>query len=290
MGVIDKVQVGGTSYDVQDARVAPLDERVNTLHGLVNYDYDTMYNGTVGANSLNGVRIGTRLTLNGTVNSGNASGRIRLSGTIAGAWVTTDIDDLYASSTGIKLVDGHRYRLYVHYVSGTQTTSSLADISAPAPYIRDLNTNGAPGTSTTLPNGDKCLDFVYSAGDPEDKGVLIMLARTHTNGLIFANYTLDILLYDLSVGGVIDVSGATPEITAMPDTRYVCTATYVESLAFTPSPYGISSVRFTSGTTPTVLTLPDTVKMPDWWTGCEASRTYEISIEDGVYGVVTSWT
>ena len=84
-------------------------------------------------------------------------------------------------------------------------------------------------------------------------------------------------------------ASATPVISAMPGMRYVCTAAYVTSLNFTPSATGICSVRFTSGTTATVLTLPDTVKMPDWWTGCEASRTYEISIEDGVFGVVTSW-
>lgn len=88
---------------------------------------------------------------------------------------------------------------------------------------------------------------------------------------------------------VTTVTGATPTITAVSDARYICSAAYVTSLSFTPSSSGICSVRFTSGTTPTVLTLPQTVKMPAWWTGCEASRTYEISIEDGVYGAVTSW-
>jgi len=45
---------------------------------------------------------------------------------------------------------------------------------------------------------------------------------------------------------------------------------------------------FTSGSTPTVLTLPNTVKMPEWFE-IETNRTYEISILNGVYGAVMSW-
>lgn len=102
------------------------------------------------------------------------------------------------------------------------------------------------------------------------------------------NLTVDWSVEDITED-VSTTSSATPSITAMPGMRYVCSASYVTSLSFTPSATGICSVRFTSGTTPTVLTLPQTVKMPDWWTGVEANRTYEISIEDGVYGAVTSW-
>ena len=87
----------------------------------------------------------------------------------------------------------------------------------------------------------------------------------------------------------ISIEGSDPVIAAIPGMRYVCSASYVTSLSFTPSATGICSIRFTSGTTPTVLTLPNTVVMPDWWTGVEANRTYEISIADGVYGAVTSW-
>lgn len=85
------------------------------------------------------------------------------------------------------------------------------------------------------------------------------------------------------------VDGATPTIAAVVGGRYICTTNPVTELAFTPSAYGLCSVRFVSGSTPTILTLPNTVKMPSWWTGPEANKTYEISILDGVYGVVTSW-
>lgn len=94
----------------------------------------------------------------------------------------------------------------------------------------------------------------------------------------------------------IDISGSTPTIAAAPGASYNCIGSgtaaepvAVTELDFTPSASGICSVRFVSGTTATVLTLPQTVVMPDWWNGVEASRTYEISIADGVYGVVTSW-
>ena len=63
------------------------------------------------------------------------------------------------------------------------------------------------------------------------------------------------------------------------------------SLSFTPCVSGICDVRFTSGSTVTVLTLPNTVKMPDWFdaTSLETNTIYEINILDGVYGAVMTW-
>lgn len=96
----------------------------------------------------------------------------------------------------------------------------------------------------------------------------------------------------LDIGGetqTVQVTGATPVITANQNTRYVCGE--VTSLDFTPSAYGICDVIFTSGSTVTVLTLPNTVKLPAWFdsTALETDTTYEISISDGVYGAVMSW-
>lgn len=86
----------------------------------------------------------------------------------------------------------------------------------------------------------------------------------------------------------VTVSGANPVIKAGKNTYYVCGE--LQTLSFTPNPKGISAVRFTSGTTATILTVPNTVKFPDWFDGTiEASRTYEISILDGVYGAVMTW-
>lgn len=84
----------------------------------------------------------------------------------------------------------------------------------------------------------------------------------------------------------INVTGTTPTITANANTRYVCGT--VTSLTFTPPSEGVTEVIFTSGATPTALTLPATVKMPEWFT-IESGYTYAISIENATYGAVSSW-
>ena len=84
------------------------------------------------------------------------------------------------------------------------------------------------------------------------------------------------------------VTGTTPTIVAQADTRYVCGE--VATLDFTPSQTGICDVVFTSGSTPTVVSLPSTVKFPDGSFTAEADTTYEINILDGIYGAVMAWT
>lgn len=96
----------------------------------------------------------------------------------------------------------------------------------------------------------------------------------------------------LGVGGEtqkVTVSGTAPTIVANQNTRYVCGE--VVSLDFTPSAEGICDVIFTSGSTVTVLTIPNTVRFPEWFdpTALEANKTYEISVSDGVYGAVMVW-
>ena len=89
--------------------------------------------------------------------------------------------------------------------------------------------------------------------------------------------------------GTVDITGATPTINAVENTRYVCGE--VTSLSFTPPSSGISIVRFTSGSTVTVLTIPSTVKFPEWFdpTALETNTIYEICITDGMFGAVMSW-
>ena len=91
-----------------------------------------------------------------------------------------------------------------------------------------------------------------------------------------------------AVGSVVTVSGTSPVITAVSGVRYVCGE--VATLDFTPCATGICDVVFTSGSTPTVVTLPNTVKFPDGSFTAEANKTYEINVMNGVYGVVMAWT
>lgn len=85
---------------------------------------------------------------------------------------------------------------------------------------------------------------------------------------------------------IVTVSGTAPTINAASNTQYLCGE--VLSLNFTPSATGICDVIFTSGSTQTVLTMPATVKMPEWFE-VEANKIYEISITNGVYGAVMVW-
>ena len=86
-----------------------------------------------------------------------------------------------------------------------------------------------------------------------------------------------------------EVSGANPSIVGMPNVRYVCGT--VSTLTLTPPASGSMVVRFSSGSTATILTVPNTVKFPVWfdYTALETNTTYEIIITDEVYGGVMSW-
>ena len=89
---------------------------------------------------------------------------------------------------------------------------------------------------------------------------------------------------------VVTVSGTTATIVAEAGVRYVCGE--LAELTFTPPASGLTAIRFTSGTTPTVISLLPTndVKMPDDWTGTlDASQVYEINFEDRL-GLVAQWS
>ena len=91
------------------------------------------------------------------------------------------------------------------------------------------------------------------------------------------------------LNGAVQASGTTPTIKALSGVRYVCGE--VATLDITPCATGICDVMFTSGSTATVLTLPNTVKFPNGDTFIpEANTTYELNIMDGVYGVFVAWT
>ena len=85
---------------------------------------------------------------------------------------------------------------------------------------------------------------------------------------------------------VVSVSGTTPSITGVANTRYICGE--VSTISITPPASGIIDVVFTSGSQAAVLTLPGTVKMPEWFE-VETNTIYEINIADGIYGSVMAW-
>jgi hypothetical protein len=92
---------------------------------------------------------------------------------------------------------------------------------------------------------------------------------------------------------VVQVSGTTPSITALPGIQYICGE--VATLDITLPASGCVDVVFESGSTATVLTVtPPTGVTLKWANGfdptaLDANTTYEINIKNGL-GVVGTWT
>lgn len=108
-----------------------------------------------------------------------------------------------------------------------------------------------------------------------------------------SGHTSDIIDLNVKKQGILwvtNVSGTDPTIQAKSDHRYVCGT--LSTLTIYPLGIGVTDVVFTSGSTPTVLTVVAPVKWPSWFdpTALEASTTYEINILDGELGAVGKWT
>ena len=235
---------------------------------------------TTTARSVDFVANGLRVTANGTASSGIVVSLLGRRAIVAGGITTPNADQLAeGGANGFDVVQGHLYRLRLTLVSGTRTDGDPA-------FIALYDTTGAAITGTGCSeNTEK-----YITMDRSNIGQVCMFLKKNT---VFTNavYTMEIV--DVTSIGELDgdsvpVSGATPTITALSGGRYICGT--VTELTFTPSASGICSVRFVAGSS-MVLTLPNTVKMPDWWSASSIvqGRTYEISIADGVHGVVTPW-
>ena len=92
---------------------------------------------------------------------------------------------------------------------------------------------------------------------------------------------------------VVQVSGTTPSITALPGIQYICGE--VATLDITLPASGCVGVVFTSGSTATVLTIATPTGQTVRWangfdpTALDADTTYEINIMDGL-GVAGAWS
>ena len=137
------------------------------------------------------------------------------------------------------------------------------------------------------PSGYTTSRFAFTAS-----GNFVRIAFGHADtSVAITDDDKDAILAALSLrsvdGGQIPINSATPVIVAQQGAAYICGT--VTELTFTPSSSGLCEVVFASGSTATVLTLPETVRMPDWWTGVEANRTYDLMILNGTLAGVMSW-
>lgn len=85
---------------------------------------------------------------------------------------------------------------------------------------------------------------------------------------------------------VVAVSGATPTITPATNTIYNCGELTALTIS-NPPETGAYSIVFTSGSTPTDLSIDPAIKMPDGFS-VEANRIYEINVLAN-RAVVGSW-
>ena len=97
------------------------------------------------------------------------------------------------------------------------------------------------------------------------------------------------------LGGAVEISGTTPSITGMAGVRYVCGE--VSTLDVIAPATGCIDVTFTSGSTPTALTVTSakantTIKWANGFdpSSLEADTVYEINVLDGELGVAGAWT
>ena len=84
----------------------------------------------------------------------------------------------------------------------------------------------------------------------------------------------------------VTLSGTVITQTGVDNTMYLCGE--LAELTFTAPATGIFGIRFTSGTTPTVVTFTGITMPDDWPTTLDASTTYEINVLNG-FGVWQSW-
>lgn len=149
---------------------------------------------------------------------------------------------------------------------GTSPTVSVVDITGG----HRVTITDAIGTRSfdvmDGPQGDPGDDYVLTAAD---KAEIAQMAATIDNK--------------------VTVSGTTPTINAQAGIRYICGE--VATITINPPASGCIDVIFESGSTASVLTVPNTVKWPEWFdpTSLEANATYEINVLDGSLGAVGIW-
>jgi hypothetical protein len=173
--------------------------------------------------------------------------------------------------------EGVLYTLTLKPISGTVEGGGSFRVAIEGKTVQ------AAQAVASVPLAGGTVNFVWPDAAKGGKIVLYTAADA-----VAADYEF---LLTLTIRTVLDdgvaVSGSTPIITAVPGVRYECGT--VTELNFTPCSSGLCEVVFTTGSNPTEPVLPSTVRMPDWWTGVEANRTYDMMILNGTLAGVMSW-
>ena len=163
------------------------------------------------------------------------------------------------------------------------TVAAAAKLNNMTVAATSLTGGSSPTASlTTVDN-----HFHLSLGIPHEIPAVSATNNGQILKVINGEWTAD------SADNVVSVSGTTPTIQGEAGTYYICGE--VSTLTITPPATGIIDVIFSSGTTPTVLTVSPPSNMQMKWvndfdtTALEPDTVYEINILNGNLGVVGKW-
>jgi hypothetical protein len=272
-----EITARATSIASETANRERVDDVLRGALGLMDYrgedaDY-TEVPGATNASCIGAVVRGEMVTLNGT-NNATGSIYLRMSGNCSKVASATTVRGWEGTFTSLA---GHLIRCTLTLISGTIDG---------AVTVSFYKSGAASNTVGTMTRHDSTIYQREWTSDGDPISVVLLVGKD----AVLTNVKLRLVMQDITAcldGGVVAVSGTTPTIAAVSGMRYECGT--VTELSFTPASSGLCEVGFASGSTPTVLTLPSTVRMPDWWTGVEANRTYDLMILNGTLAGVMSW-
>jgi hypothetical protein len=231
---------------------------------------------------------GTRASYPGLANVNTADGTFNIK---ASALTTLD-PDKYTNSN-MMLRAGHAYRITASMIAGSVTDGDIPESCVGWFYAATDATNTTlvkltEDVATDVAAGIRTWVSYYEPTVNTYVGYGVLMRK----GSVWNNVSIRFTVEE-AIGAEITetVSGDTPTIVAKAGHSYVCSASSLTSLSFTPCAAGLCEVRFVTGTTPTALTVPNTVKWPSWFdpSNLAASTTYDIMVKDGSFGAVMMW-
>ena len=210
------------------------------------------------------------------------------------SWVLRNASDehdnaLYISNSNInnktiRIDDTTTLRLYL----GKGNSFDANDTTRPANVVETGADYTFSPTVTTISYIGHPVTGSLTERDPGSVAIREISLKS-SGGAVVTDYALvqtdELSNYDLRPV-VVTVSGATPTITPENNTIYNCSE--LASLTISnPPTSGAYSIVFTSGATPTDLSVDPAIKMPDGFS-VEANKRYEINVSGG-WAVAGSW-
>ena len=203
-----------------------------------------------------------------------------------------DVMDGEQGNPGTPGDDGYSPAVTITTITGGHRVT-ITDKTHPSGQSFDVmdgviqSVNGKSAASITLDAGDIGYDDSETYQSGTAGAALNDLSRQ------LSDLDDDVTTLETTVTGKADkttyqnVTGTTLTLNpAVDNTMYLCGE--LTELTVTAPTTGIFAVRFTSGTTPTVVTLNNITMPDDWPTTLNASTTYEINVLNGL-GVWQSW-